>query len=131
MAYSFHFFSSKCSLFHNSNVFASCIIHILYKGCAKIKKNNSGAKSLKQYFSIAGSRPGTGPWHQLYRAARGSPGICHFSFLSIFFFVNKYFIAEIFRGEKYSWMCRKNQTQTLAWGNYNMLQDFISPVFDN
>jgi hypothetical protein len=24
------FFSSKCSLFHNSNVFGSCIIHILY-----------------------------------------------------------------------------------------------------
>jgi hypothetical protein len=24
------------------------------------------------------------PWHQLYRAARGSPGSCHFSFLSIF-----------------------------------------------
>ena len=24
------------------------------------------------------------PWHQLYRAARVSPGICHFSFLSIF-----------------------------------------------
>jgi hypothetical protein len=32
------FFSSKCSLFHNSNVFRSCIIHILYTGCAKIKK---------------------------------------------------------------------------------------------
>jgi hypothetical protein len=32
------FFSSKCSLFHNSNVFGSCIIHILYTGCAKIKK---------------------------------------------------------------------------------------------
>ena len=32
------FFSSKCSLFHNSNVFCSCIIHILYIGCAKIKK---------------------------------------------------------------------------------------------
>ena len=32
------FFSSKCSLFHNSNVFASYIIHILYTGCAKIKK---------------------------------------------------------------------------------------------
>ena len=30
------FFSSKCSLFHNSNVFGSCIIHILYTGCAKI-----------------------------------------------------------------------------------------------
>ena len=28
----------KCSLFHNSNVFGSCIIHILCTGCAKIKK---------------------------------------------------------------------------------------------
>jgi len=32
------FFSSKCSLFHNSNVFGSCVIHILYTVCAKIKK---------------------------------------------------------------------------------------------
>jgi len=32
------FFSSKCSLFHNSNLFGSCFIHILYTGCAKIKK---------------------------------------------------------------------------------------------
>jgi len=30
------FFSSKCSLFHSSNVFGSRIIHILYTGCAKI-----------------------------------------------------------------------------------------------
>ena len=37
-----------------------------------------------QCFSTAGPRPGTGPWHQLYRAARGSPAICHFSFLSNF-----------------------------------------------
>jgi len=36
--YSPFFFSSKCSLFHNSNIFDSCIIHILYTGCAKIKK---------------------------------------------------------------------------------------------
>jgi len=36
---------------------------------------------LCQCLSTAGPRPGTGPWHQLYRAARGSPGICHFSFL--------------------------------------------------
>jgi len=43
--YSPFFFSSKCS-FHNSNVFGSCIIHILYTGCAKIFKNNSGAKRL-------------------------------------------------------------------------------------
>jgi len=34
-----------------------------------------------QCFSTAGPRPGTGPWHQVYRTARGSPGICHFSFL--------------------------------------------------
>ena len=44
--YSPFFSSSKCSLFHNSNVFGSCIIHILYTGYAKIKKNNSGAKRL-------------------------------------------------------------------------------------
>ena len=39
---------------------------------------------LGQCFSTAGPRPGTRPWHQLYRTARGSPGICHFSFLSNF-----------------------------------------------
>ena len=38
--------SSKCSLFHNSNVFGSCIIHILYTGCAKIKKIILGPKRL-------------------------------------------------------------------------------------
>ena len=42
--YSPFFFSSKCSLFHNANFFGSCIIHILYTGCAE--KNNSGAKGL-------------------------------------------------------------------------------------
>ena len=31
MVYTVRFFpSSKCSLFHNSNIFGSCIIHILY-----------------------------------------------------------------------------------------------------
>ena len=40
------FFSSKCSLFHNANLFGPCIIHILYTGCAKIKKMDSGAKGL-------------------------------------------------------------------------------------
>jgi len=39
---------------------------------------------IEQYFSTAGPRPGIGPWHQLYRAARGSPGVCHFTFLSSF-----------------------------------------------
>ena len=47
--YSPFFSSSKCSLFHKSNIFGSCIIHILYRGCAKIKKNNSGAKRLRVY----------------------------------------------------------------------------------
>jgi len=46
MVYTLRFFSSKFSLFHNSNVFGSCIIHILYTVCAKIKKKNSFAKSL-------------------------------------------------------------------------------------
>jgi len=47
MIYTLCFFlSSKRCLFHNSNVFGSCIIHILYTGCAKIKKNNSGSKRL-------------------------------------------------------------------------------------
>ena len=45
--YSPFFSSSKRSLFQNYNIFGSCIIHILYKGCAKIKKNNSGTKRLK------------------------------------------------------------------------------------
>ena len=36
--YSPFFSSSKCSLFHNSNVFGYCFIHSLYTGCAKIKK---------------------------------------------------------------------------------------------
>ena len=46
MLYTLRFFPSKCSLFHNANLFGSCIIHILYRGCAKIKKNNSGTKGL-------------------------------------------------------------------------------------
>ena len=39
---------------------------------------------LVQCFSNTGPRPVSGTWVQLYRAARGSPGICHFSFLSNF-----------------------------------------------
>jgi hypothetical protein len=47
--YSPFFFSSKCSLFHNANLFGSCIIHILYTECGEIKKNNSGSKGLKWF----------------------------------------------------------------------------------
>jgi len=32
-------------------------------------------EDLDQCFSTAGPRPGAGPWHQLYRAARDYPGI--------------------------------------------------------
>ena len=35
MVYTLRFFSLQ---FNNSNVFCSCVIHILYIGCAKIKK---------------------------------------------------------------------------------------------
>jgi len=38
MVYTLLFSSSKCSLFHNSIIFGSCIIRILYTGCAKTKK---------------------------------------------------------------------------------------------
>ena len=48
MLYTLRFFSSKCSLFHNANLYGSCIIHILYTGCAEIKKKYSGAKGLRQ-----------------------------------------------------------------------------------
>jgi len=41
------FFPSKCSLFHNSTVFGSCIIHILYTGRAKIKKIKFQLQKLK------------------------------------------------------------------------------------
>jgi len=44
--YTLLFFPSKCSLFHNSNLFGSCIIHILFTWCAEIKKKNSGTKRL-------------------------------------------------------------------------------------
>ena len=36
--YSPFFPPSKCSLFHNSNIFGSCIIHILYTGVLKLTK---------------------------------------------------------------------------------------------
>ena len=39
---------------------------------------------LEQCFSTARPWPSTGPWYQLCRAARGSLGICRFSFLSNF-----------------------------------------------
>ena len=49
MVYTLRFFySSKRSLFHNSNVFGSGIIHILYTGCAKIKKKQLRRQKVNQ-----------------------------------------------------------------------------------
>ena len=42
MVYTLRFFSSKFSLFHNSNIFGSCIIHILY-----IHSTNIGTEHFK------------------------------------------------------------------------------------
>ena len=44
--YSPFFSLQNTVLFHNANLFGSCIIHIVYTGCAKFQKNNSGAKGL-------------------------------------------------------------------------------------
>ena len=60
------FFSLKFSLFHNSNLFGSCIIHILYTECAKIKKiipapkglMAGNSKGLERKFSCPVSRCG-------------------------------------------------------------------------
>ena len=49
--YSPFFFSSKCSLFYNANLFGSCIIHILYTGCAKIKKKKFPRQKVKMLLS--------------------------------------------------------------------------------
>ena len=53
--YSQFFSSSECNLFQNSNVFGSCIIKILYTGCAKIKKKYR-CRKVKQGFQ----------WTELY-----------------------------------------------------------------
>jgi len=57
-------------LFHNSNVFGSCIIQILYTGVLKFKKNNSGAKRLK----LAKVR---GETLQMVNAAYGDQSLPH------------------------------------------------------
>jgi len=50
MVYTLLFFSSKCSLFHNPNLFGSCIIKILYTGVLKLKNiysTNIGTECFK------------------------------------------------------------------------------------
>ena len=57
---------------------------LMYRYCVALLFSLWREFTINQCFSTARPRPGTGPWHQLYRVARGSPGICHFSFLSNF-----------------------------------------------
>jgi len=54
------------------------------KKTEKIGEYERARGGVDQCFSTAGPRPGTGLLHQLYRAARGFPGICRFRFLSNF-----------------------------------------------
>ena len=52
MVYNLRFFSSKCSLFHNSNIFCSCIIHILYTGVLKLKYNSGAKRVLNMAYTL-------------------------------------------------------------------------------
>jgi len=88
------------------------------------------ANDVAQCFSTSGPRPGTGPWHLLYRVARSSPGICHFSFLNNFH-EYMFYSGNILSRKNIRECVEKLRTQVLDWGNYNMLQDLISPVIDN
>ena len=58
------FFPSKYSLFHNCNVFGSCIIHILYTGV--LKKNNSDVKRLRMNKKLSCEKQIV-KWTQRYR----------------------------------------------------------------
>jgi len=83
---------------------------------------------LDQRFSTAGPRLGTGPWHQLYRAARGSPGICHFSFLSNYH-EYMFYSGNILR-RKIFVNVSKNSDPDVCLRKLHMLQYFVSPVID-
>jgi hypothetical protein len=56
MVYTLRFLSSKCSLFHNYNLFLVPVLFALYiQGVLKMKKSNSVAKGLST--SSCGGRP--------------------------------------------------------------------------
>ena len=78
MLHTLRFFSSKCRLFHNATFFGSCVIHILYTGCAKIKKK-TGAKGLILYL-LARSSGCMSRWTLWGRKPERNPKsrqICH------------------------------------------------------
>jgi len=65
-------------------IFAMIMLKMLGATVRKLFARDLYTHDVEQCFSTAGLRPGTGPWHQLYLAARGFSGICYFIFLSIF-----------------------------------------------
>ena len=79
---------------------------------------------LDQCFSNAG------PCHQLYRAARGSPGIRHFSFLSNF---HEYLFNgwNILRRKIFANVSEKIRPRCWPEETAILLQDLISTVIDN
>ena len=62
----------------NSHISTAQSQLLVQNGHARKGLGRSNSSSLYQCLSTAG------PWHQSYRAARGSLGICNFSFLSNF-----------------------------------------------
>jgi len=48
MAYTLRFFPSRCSLFHNFNLFGPVLFTILYTGCAEIKKKQFRRQNVKE-----------------------------------------------------------------------------------
>jgi hypothetical protein len=82
MVYTLRFFSLQNAVFHNFNLFGFCIIHILYTGCVKIKKNNSGTKRLlvsESHFALAPVHSGVHPTAVAYPGIFFGVGINKFS----------------------------------------------------
>ena len=71
-----------------ATMWGSVFIFRSQKGGGVRDQKSLGNTALEHCFSNAGACPGTGTWHQLYRTVRDSPGICHFSFLRNFSWIN-------------------------------------------
>jgi len=48
-----------------------CVLSTQVEPVTRKWYTDKATDTLDQCFSTAGPQPGTGPWHQLYRAARG------------------------------------------------------------
>jgi len=70
MVYTLRFFLNAV-FFHNSNLFGSCVIHVLYTGCAKIGKKKKFRRqkitTLKTLRYVSVLRPSSGSYIFLAR----------------------------------------------------------------